>query len=102
MIRVNRETIEIYHDILTAASHGAKKTRIMYKANLCCNQLTKYLNRLMGFGLLLLDGDGRVYIITEKGVDFLKAYKNFSAAYLAPKASSINKGNLGQLWRSPH
>jgi len=50
------------------------KTQIMYRANLSFNQLNEYLDFLINNNLLnITNSNGKeVYIITEKGVDFLQ------------------------------
>jgi predicted transcriptional regulator len=51
-IRKNRSSIDIVANILEIAKDGAKKTRIMYLANLSFDQLKKYLNFLIDKNLL--------------------------------------------------
>lgn len=50
--RKNRYSIEIGASILQVAREGAKKTRIMYNANLSYGQLNRYLQLLTTSGLL--------------------------------------------------
>ena len=69
----NRSSLDIVRDVLSVASVSARKTRIMYQANLSFVQLEKYLGDLLEKGLLGRDGDS-YYLITKKGLEFLKLY----------------------------
>ena len=75
---MRRNYLDIYADILRAARNGAKKTHIVYKANLNFNIVKKYLKRLIDNGLLQ-DSDGGYYITTWKGIHFLEQYKELIA-----------------------
>ena len=70
---MRRDKIEIIADILKVALCGAKKTHIVYKANLNFNVLKKYIIRLEDNGLLM-KLDGGHYITTQKGSQFLEQY----------------------------
>jgi predicted transcriptional regulator len=70
----NRNKLDIIRDVLSIASVKVKKTRIMYQANLSYTQLEKYLAALLSGGLVHCDGDC-VYLITQRGKEFLKAYE---------------------------
>jgi len=74
-----RRRFEIIADILNAADTGAKKTRIMYVANLSYRLLKKYLEETLKVGLIRLNNDG--YEVTEKGRTFLERYSEFSSKY---------------------
>ncbi|MGB9959765.1 MAG: winged helix-turn-helix domain-containing protein [Candidatus Bathyarchaeales archaeon] len=74
-----RRRIEIIADILNAAKNGAKKTRIMYVANLSYELLEKYLAEVVNIGFVRLKNDG--YEVTEKGRLFLEKYEQFSSKY---------------------
>ena len=69
----NRSSLDIVRDMLSVASDSARKTRIMYQANLSFVQLEKYLGDLLEKGLLGRDGDS-YYLTTKKGLEFLKLY----------------------------
>jgi predicted transcriptional regulator len=75
--------MDIIADILNVASSGAKKTKIMYIANLSYQLLEKYLQETLGIGFVRFNGDG--YEITEKGRLFLEKYAQFSSRYSALK-----------------
>jgi predicted transcriptional regulator len=73
----DRTRIEIISQILKAANggrDGAKKIRIMYRANLSHEQLKQYLMFLTQNNLLGYDLDTRTFKITEKGLRFLDTY----------------------------
>jgi predicted transcriptional regulator len=70
---LRRDKIDIIADILKVALHGAKKTHIVYKANLNFNVLKKYIVRLEENGLLMQISGGQ-YITTQKGSQFLEQY----------------------------
>ena len=76
MERKKRTKYEIIHDILNACENGAKKTWLMYKANLSYELTNNYINKLVEKELII-QKDG-LYYLTEKGMkllDLLKDYK---------------------------
>ena len=72
-----RDRLQIVADILSIASRGAKKTRIMYQANLSFKLLCRYLGEVMDAGLVCFD-DGNSYVLTSKGKEFLSKYDEYS------------------------
>jgi predicted transcriptional regulator len=74
-----RRRFEIIANILGAAKEGAKKTRIMYVANLSYTLLEKYLMQTIDVGFIRLNNNS--YEITEKGLMFLEMYEKFSSKY---------------------
>ncbi|MEM1575792.1 MAG: winged helix-turn-helix domain-containing protein [Nitrososphaerota archaeon] len=76
-IRKNRSSIEIIANILEIAKDGAKKTRIMYLANLSFDQLKKYLNFLIEKNLLEYNPNEKKYKTTNRGTEFLKMFHEF-------------------------
>lgn len=74
-----RDELGIIADILHAAGNGAKKTRIMYVANLSHELLEKYLWATTQSGFLRANDVG--YEVTEKGLAFLEKYGDFSSKY---------------------
>jgi predicted transcriptional regulator len=74
-----RRRFEIVADILSVAEKGAKKTWIMYFANLSYKLLERYLEETMKIGLIQLKDDR--FQLTEKGQLFLGAYSQFSSRY---------------------
>lgn len=74
-----RRRLNIIADMLrVVGKEGAKKTQIMYRANLSYKVLTKYLTEVMEAGLVRLQRRERVYVITSKGMKFLEKYKKYS------------------------
>lgn len=73
-----RSRFDIIADMLYVASGRAKKTRIMYQANLSYRLLQKYLAELRHSSLVVYDRKGRCYVLTDKGRKFLIAYKEYS------------------------
>jgi len=75
----NRRRVDIIADILKTATSSAKKTRIMYIANLSYRLLEKYLDETINMGFV--QASGNIYEITEKGRGFLDKYVQFSGRY---------------------
>jgi len=75
--RRNRNKMEIVADILRVAVPGARKTHIMYGANLSFEQLEKYLNVLLGRGLLDNETGEGEYKTTETGMAYLRDFKDY-------------------------
>jgi predicted transcriptional regulator len=73
-----RRKLDIIADMLTAASNGAKKTQIMYQANLSHRLLKKYLEVIGKAYLLSFKRKERHYVLTTKGKQFLEVYKEYS------------------------
>jgi predicted transcriptional regulator len=70
-----RQRIDIIADILEVVSSDAKKTQIMFKANLSYKVLTKYLSEVLEASLITFEHERRCYTLTNKGHDFLETYK---------------------------
>jgi predicted transcriptional regulator len=75
----HRTALQILADILSVARGGARKTRIMYQANLSFRLLNRYLGYAMEIELISASrsGDGR-YALTLKGHEFLEKYSKYS------------------------
>jgi len=74
-----RSRLDIIADILHVVSkEGAKKTQIMYQANLSYKVLTKYLTEVMEACLVRLQREKRCYVLTSKGIEFLEKYRKYS------------------------
>jgi len=74
--RKKRTRYEIIHDILAQCENGAKKTWLMYKANLSYELTNNYINKLVEKELII-QKDG-LYYLTDKGrklLELLKEYK---------------------------
>ena len=70
-----RDHLTIVASILNVASHNAKKTQIMYQANLSYSVLQRYLLEVSSASLISFDGQSQSFVLTQKGREFLNAYK---------------------------
>jgi predicted transcriptional regulator len=82
-----RSRSEIIAMILQAANNGATKTRIMYGAYLSYAQVKEYLEFLQGKQLLRYEDGTQLYRLTEKGMQYLRAFDQISDMV------SVNKNN---------
>lgn len=73
-----RGRLDIIADILNVVSGDAKKTQIMYQANLSYAVMQKYLGELSAASLIAFEEEKTCYILTEKGHEFLRAYEEYS------------------------
>jgi predicted transcriptional regulator len=73
-----RNRIEIVADILHVVRREAKKTQIMYQANLSYRLLSKYLMEVRRAYLINFERRKRCYVLTSKGIEFLERYKEYS------------------------
>ncbi len=70
-----RNNLEIVAEILRIAKKGAKKTRIVYGANLNFKMLNEYLAKLERAGLVALPEDnGGLVKTTERGKEYLQQF----------------------------
>ncbi len=72
-----RDRLQIIADILLIVNDRAKKTRIMYQANLSYRLLCNYLDEVLDAGLVRCEDDG-CYALTNKGKMFLVKHENYS------------------------
>jgi len=72
-----RGRLDIIADILNIVKGKAKKTQIMYQANLSYKVLQRYLEETVRASLVDFDGGTQYYELTEKGVKFLEAYEKY-------------------------
>jgi len=75
-----RRRIDIIADILKVTETEAKKTQIMYRANLSYTVLQKYLAELTEASLINYTDDTQCYALTSKGREYLVLYKEYSKA----------------------
>lgn len=73
-----RGRLDIIADILHVVSGIAKKTQIMYQANLSYKVLQKYLAEVTGASLINFEEERQCYLLTAKGREFLNAYQEYS------------------------
>jgi predicted transcriptional regulator len=71
---MRRNDLDICADILQVAKAGAKKTQIVYQANLNFKIVKKYLSRLIDTGMLMTANESSLYTTTNRGIEFLEQY----------------------------
>jgi len=70
-----RSKLEITADILRVAVGGAKKSHIVYQANLNFQIIKNYLKDLISTGLLQSPTTGsKLYTTTDKGIAFVNYF----------------------------
>jgi len=72
-----RDRLQIIADILSVVRDGAKKTHVMYQANLSFTLLKRYLTEVLEAGLVRCD-DEDCYRITGRGRSFLERFGKYS------------------------
>jgi predicted transcriptional regulator len=72
-----RDRLQIVADILNIVNGRAKKTRIMYQANLSYRLLCRYLSEVTDAGLVKSEADD-YYVITAKGEMFLSRHGEYA------------------------
>ncbi len=72
-----RDRLQIIADILSIVRGRAKKTRIMYQANLSYRLLCRYLNEVLDAGLVRFENED-CYVLTGKGKEFLGRHEEYS------------------------
>jgi predicted transcriptional regulator len=80
LVNKNRDSLSIIASILEITNSGAKKTKIMFSANLSYSLLMKYLNLIVEAGFIQLEDS--IYHLTSQGREFLSKYENFEERYL--------------------
>jgi predicted transcriptional regulator len=75
-----QKPFHIIAEILNASRKGLTKTQIMYKAGLSFIQVVPYLSFLLELDLLekMSINEKTIYKTTQKGVEFLKKYKEIN------------------------
>jgi len=73
-----RGRLDIIADILNVASRNAKKTQIMYQANLSYSVMQRYLAEIVEAQLIAFEDEKQHYSLTSKGQGFLDAYEKYS------------------------
>jgi predicted transcriptional regulator len=73
-----RRRLDIIADILQVVSQNAKKTQIMYQANLSYKVLQRYLRNITAASLIDYESIEQCYVLTPKGQEFLEAYKEYA------------------------
>jgi len=73
---VKRDKLEIIRSILLICKDGAKKTEIVYKANLNFKNAEVYLKKLIDLGMIMKEG--KLFKITSKGSELLSNLQSAS------------------------
>jgi len=72
-----RDRLQIIADILLIAGKKAKRTQIMYQANLSYKLLCQYLSQVVDAGLVSFENK-ECYVLTSKGKEFLSRHEEYS------------------------
>ncbi|HUS78716.1 MAG TPA: winged helix-turn-helix domain-containing protein [Patescibacteria group bacterium] len=80
---MRRNNLDICADILRVSRSGAKKTHLVYKANLNFKIVKSYLDDLVSREFI--ENRGERFFITEKGSKFIERYD----ALVAPLSSKL-------------
>ena len=72
-----RNRLQIIADILDIASRRARKTQIMYQANLSYKLLCRYLKEVLDAGLVSFEKE-ECYVLTVRGKAFLSRHEEYS------------------------
>jgi len=72
-----RDRLQIIANILSIANRRAKKTQIMYQANLSYKLLCRYLDEVVHAGLVSFENK-ECYVLTAKGKEFLDRHQSYS------------------------
>jgi len=91
-----RDRLQIIADILSIASKQAKKTQIMYQANLSYKLLCRYLNEVLDTGLVSFE-NGDYYALTAKGKEFLSRHEEYSR-HCKTLEEQVNHANTAKTW----
>ena len=70
---MRRNDLDICADLLKVTMNGAKKTQMVYKANLNFNIVKKYIKRLSDNELI--KSENGYFFTTDKGSRFLAKYR---------------------------
>ena len=70
-----RTNLEITAEILSFCKQPRTKTHVMYNTNLSWQMTQKYLSQLQSLGLLKIHHSVTKYATTQKGLKFVKKWK---------------------------
>jgi predicted transcriptional regulator len=89
----NRSRTDIIAVILKVANSngGALQARIMYEAYLSWAQLKEYLSLMLKYELVKYQERERTYIITQKGIHFLKIHNELNELIATKQIGNDNK-----------
>ncbi len=80
-MRIYRDRFDIIADVLNVADRNARKTQIMYQANLSFSVMQKYLAEVAAASLVQYEASTQRFVLTPKGREFLEAYKVYSKTF---------------------
>ncbi len=80
-MRTYRDKFDIIADVLNVACKNARKTQIMYQANLSFSVMQKYLSEIAKASLVRYEVESQSFLLTPKGREFLEAYKAYSKTF---------------------
>ena len=75
-----RGRLDIIADILGVVSGDARKTQIMFRANLSYAVMQKYLAKITKASLIQFESKRNCYTLTEKGQKYLEEYQKYSSS----------------------
>lgn len=81
MLGSYRRRLDIIVDILSVVGQNAKKTQIMYRANLSYKVLQRYLAEVTEASLIRFENKTHCYVLTEKGKRFLEEYRKYHKSH---------------------
>jgi len=90
-----RRRYDILADVVKAAGPGARKTRIMFLANLSHALLKRYLKEAVSLGFLRASAE--MFLVTPRGEEFLAKYGAFRNASSRVKADVDNLRSEAEL-----
>jgi predicted transcriptional regulator len=76
---VRRNDLDICADLLKVTMNGAKKTQMVYRANLNFKIIKNYITRLSEYGFL--ESERGQYFTTDKGNRFLVQYREITEPF---------------------
>ena len=77
--RRKRDLFEITGAILQITKDGAKRTQILYCANLSHMVLQKYLQKLLRLGFVTQDRSPGIFSLTERGLMYLDYFEDMKS-----------------------
>jgi predicted transcriptional regulator len=89
-----RSKLDIIADILQVVSQNAKKTQIMYQANLSYKVLQRYLRNITAASLIDFENSEQCYVLTPKGQEFLQAYREYDKTNKSIELCSNRKASV--------
>jgi len=90
-----RHKLQIIADILSIVGKGARRTHVMYQANLSYRLLCRYLDIVKGAGLVNCENED-CYKLTPRGKEFLDKFDEYSThwKHLEEQVSRVNHERL--------